>query len=186
MAGVAPLLTQLETEQTLPGMSLSIIAEVAGYRRTIVFQKNAWDVYDLTHQFLDERSIAVYGPSQGTTFEYEASLRMMHANSTSPQLPNPKMISYHPVVPKPTTMTPHRAPLMIMETTPSRSRLPPLSNPDLTVKILVQAVANYPEPSDFVQAVQQRLPGLAPYLQTEAQPSGCEPQATPVESAHGS
>ena len=35
VAGVAALLTQLETMQTLPGVSLSIVAEVAGYRRTL-------------------------------------------------------------------------------------------------------------------------------------------------------
>ena len=63
VAGVATLLTQLETMQALPGMSFSITAEVAGYRRTLVCQNNAWDEYDLTHQFLDERCTAVYGPS---------------------------------------------------------------------------------------------------------------------------
>ena len=36
VAGVAALLTQLVTMQTLPGMSLSIVAEVAGYRRGLV------------------------------------------------------------------------------------------------------------------------------------------------------
>ena len=48
--------------------------------------------------------------------------------------------------------------------------------------IALQAVANNPELSDFVQAVQQRLPGLTAYLQAAAQPSGCEPPATPAES----
>ena len=191
------LLTQLETQQTLPGMSLSIFAEVDGYRRTIVCQNNSWDGYDLTHQFLDERSIAAYGPSQGTTFEQEASLRMMPANLTTPQLPPLQMVSCQPVVPKPTPMTPDRAPHMIMQTTcraptsdrkPSGYRLPPLLNPDLTgqnpgaVIVALQAESNYPEPSDSRQAVQQRLPCLAAYLRTAAQPSGCEPQATPVES----
>ena len=33
-----------------------------------------------------------------------------------------------------------------------------------------------------MQAVQQRLPGLTAYLQAAAQPSGCEPPATPTES----
>ena len=70
---------------------------------------------------------------------------------------------------------------------PSGSRLPPLPNPDLTgrtpgeqaVIVALQAVANYPESSDFVRAVQQRVPGLAAYLQAAAQPSGCESPATP-------
>ena len=35
VAGVAALLTQLETMQMLPGVSLSIVTEVAGYRRTL-------------------------------------------------------------------------------------------------------------------------------------------------------
>ena len=60
VAGMAALLTQLETMQALPGMSLVITAEVAGYRRTLVCQNNALDGYDLTHQFLDERSTTVY------------------------------------------------------------------------------------------------------------------------------
>ena len=79
-AGVAALLTQLETMQTLPGVSLSIVAEVAGYRRTLTCVNNTWDGYDLTHQFLDERSTAMHGPSQGTRFEQEASLHMVPAN----------------------------------------------------------------------------------------------------------
>ena len=43
VAGVAALLTQLETMQTLPGVSLSIVTEVAGYRRTLTCLNNAWD-----------------------------------------------------------------------------------------------------------------------------------------------
>ena len=66
VAGVAALRIQLETMQTLPGVSLSIVAEGAGYRRTLTCLNSAWDGYDLTHQFLDERSTAMYGPSQGT------------------------------------------------------------------------------------------------------------------------
>ena len=97
IAGVAALLTQLDTMQTLPGVSLSIVTEVAGYRRALTCTNGAWDVYDLAHQFLDERSTAVYGPSQGTRFEQEASLRMMPANV--PSLP--------PIVaPNPVSMTP--------------------------------------------------------------------------------
>ena len=74
---------------------------------------------------------------------------------------------------------------------PSGSWLPPIPNTDLTgrstseqaVIVALQAVANYPNPSDFVRAVEQRIPGLASYLQAAAQPSGCDPPVTPVETA---
>ena len=97
IAGVAALLTQLDTMRTLPGVSLSIVTEVAGYRRALTCTNGAWDGYDLTHQFLDERSTAVYGPSQGTRFEQEASLRMMPANSPSlPPIVAPNLVSITP------------------------------------------------------------------------------------------
>ena len=102
VAGVAALLTQLESRQMLPNASLSITTEVAGYRRTLTCTNNAWDGYDLTHQFLDERSITVHGPSQGTRFEQEASLRMMPVNV--PSLPS---IS----APNPVQMTPYSSSL---------------------------------------------------------------------------
>ena len=47
----------------------------------------------------------------------------------------------------------------------------------------LQAVANYPNSSDFVCAVEQRIPGLATYLQAAAQPSGCDSPAPLVETA---
>ena len=73
---------------------------------------------------------------------------------------------------------------------PSGSRLPPVPNPALTgrstgeqaVIVALQAVANYPNSSDFVRAVEQRIPGLATYLQAAAQPSGCDPPATLAET----
>ena len=52
VAGVAALLTQLDTMQTLPGVSVSLVTEVAGYRRTLTCQNNAWD------------GITVYGACQ--------------------------------------------------------------------------------------------------------------------------
>ena len=48
------------------------------------------------------------------------------------------------------------------------------------VIVAFQAVANYPVPTDFVRAVQQRKPGIAALWQTPARPSGCTP---PIESA---
>ena len=209
VAGVAALLFQLETPQALPNTSLTLVSEVAGYQRTLTCRSNAWDGYDLTHQFMDERSIAIIGPSQGTKFEQEASLRKMPV-TTTPQLP-PQIVSYQPPVSKPTPMTPtyDRSPAFgiqrggqtIMQTTssnaprpdrePSGSRLPPLPNPDLAgrnpseqaVIVALQAVASYPAPTDFVQAVQQRLPGVAAYLQAAAQPSGCAPQVPLIETS---
>ena len=209
VAGVAALLTQLDTTQTLPGVSVSLVTEVAGYRRTLTCQNNAWDGHDLTHQFLDERSTTMLGPSQGTRFEQEASLCMVPANIAT--MPPPQMVALPPPAPQPIPMTPtysgspalgtsYRAPHMVLQTTtsapvsdrePSGSRLPPIPNPDLTgwstgeqaVIVALQAVANYPNSSDFVRAVEQRIPGLATYLQAAAQPSGCDPPAPLVETA---
>ena len=209
VAGVAALLTQLDTMQTLPGVSVSLVTEVAGYRRTLTCQNNAWDGHDLTHQFLDERSTTMLGPSQGTRFEQEAALCMVPANVAT--MPPPQMVALPPPAPKPILMTPtysgspafgtsYRAPHMVLQTTtsapvsdrePSGSRLPPIPNRDLTgrstgeqaVIVALQAVANYPNSSDFVRAVEQRVPGLATYLQAAAQPSGCDPPAPLVETA---
>ena len=202
VAGVAALLTQLETMQTLPGVSLSIVAEVAGYRRTLTCMNSAWDGYDLTHQFLDERSTAVYGPSQGTRFEQEASLRMVPANV--PSLPPTSVPNPVPMTPtysgSPAFGTPYGTPHMTLQAStnppvsdwePSGSRLPPVPNLNLigrstgeqAVIVALQAVANYPNSSDFVRAVEQRIPGLANYLQATAQPPGCDPPTTLAETA---
>ena len=64
VAGVAALLTQLDTMQMLPGVSVSLVTEVAGYRRTLTCQNNAWDGHDLTHQILDERSTKMLGQAR--------------------------------------------------------------------------------------------------------------------------
>ena len=202
IAGVAALLTQLDTMQMLPGVSLSIVTEVAGYRRAITCTNSAWDGYDLTHQFLDERSTAVYGPSQGTRFEQEASLRMMPTNvpslpSTSAPNPVPMTATYSgsPAFGAPygtqqmTLQAPVNQPVSDRE--PSGSRLPPAPNLNLigrstgeqAVIVALQAVANYPYSSDFVRAVEKRIPGLANYLQAAAQPSGCETPTTLTDTA---
>ena len=118
VAGVAASLTQLERMQTLPGVSLSIVTEIAGYRRTLTCLNNAWDGHDLTHQFLDERSTAIYGPSQGTRFEQVASLCMVSANVSS--LPPPSIPKPVPVTPtysgSPAFGTSYRAPHMVLQT----------------------------------------------------------------------
>ena len=70
---------------------------------------------------------------------------------------------------------------------PSGSRLPPVPNLNLigeqAVIVALQAVANYLNSSDFVRAVEQRIPGLANYLQAAAQPLGCETPTTLAETA---
>ena len=164
---------------------------MAGYRRTLTCTNNAWDGYDLTHQFLDERSTAVHGPSQGTRFEQEASLRMMPVNVPSlPSIPAPNPVQMTPYAGSPAFGAPYGTQATTMQNPtnqsassrePSGSRLPSVPNPNLTgrstseqaVIVALQAVANYPNSSDFVRAVEQRIPGLAHYLQAAAQPSGC-------------
>ena len=209
VAGVAALLTQLDSMQTLPGVSVSLVTEVAGYRRTLTCQNNAWDGHNLSHQFLDERSTTMLGPSQGTRFAQEASLCMVPASVAT--MPPPPMVALPPPAPNSVPMTPtysgspafgtsYRAPHMVLQTTtnapvsdrePSGSRLPPIPNPELmgrstseqAVIVALQAVANYPNSTDFVRAVEQRIPGLATYLQAAAQPAGCDPPAPLVETA---
>ena len=215
VAGVAALLTQLDSMQTLPGASVSLVTEVAGYRRTLTCQNNAWEGHDLTHQFLDERSTTMLGPSQGTRFEQEASLCMVPASVATvpppPLVPPPPMIALPPPAPNSVPMTPtysgspafgtsYRAPHMVLQTIsnapvsnrePSGSRLPPIPNPELigrstseqAVIVALQAVANYPDSSDFVRAVEQRIPGLTTYLKAAAPPAGCDPPAPLVETA---
>ena len=85
VAGVTAMLAQLECQQTLPSMTVSIVADVSGYKRTMTCTNCVWDGHDLTHQFLDDKSTSVYGPgNQTTTFKQEASLRM------SPCVPVPQ------------------------------------------------------------------------------------------------
>ena len=55
------------------------------------------------------------------------------------------------------------------------------STGEQAVIVALQAVANYPNSSDFVRAVEQRIPGLANYLQAAAQP--CETPTTLAETA---
>ena len=162
---------QLGTMQKLTGVSLSIVTEVAGYRRALTCT-NAWDGYDLTHQFLDERSTAVYGPSQGSRFEQEASLRMMPANN--PSLPPTSAPNPVPMTPtysgSPAFGASYGTQQMTLQTPinqtvsdrePSGSRLPPVPNLNLigrstgeqAVIVALRAVANYPNsPTSFGQS----------------------------------
>ena len=85
VAGITALLAQLETQPTLPSLAVSVVAVVAGYKRTMTCRNGVWDGYDLTHPFLDDRSTAVRGPSVQTTIEQEAFLRIPLANVPMPQ-----------------------------------------------------------------------------------------------------
>ena len=107
VAVIAAMLAQLETQQVLPNMILSLVAEIADFQRTMTYQNGSWDGYDLTHPFLDDRSIVMYGPSQNTVFEQEASLRMLQAASGTPQPSQPPQRSaFQKRVPRPVPGTP--------------------------------------------------------------------------------
>ena len=77
VADMTALLVQLEAQQTLSSMAVSIVADVTGYKSIITCRNVVWDGYDHTHQFQDDRSTAVYRPSNQTVFEQKASLRML-------------------------------------------------------------------------------------------------------------
>ena len=85
VAGNTALLAQLETQPTLLSLAVSIVADVAGYKRTMTCRNGVWDGYDLTHPFLDDRSTAVRGPSVQTAIEQEATLRIPLASVPMPQ-----------------------------------------------------------------------------------------------------
>ena len=85
VVGVTALLAQLETQPTLPSLAVSIVADMAGYKRTMTCRNGVWDGYDLTHPFLDDRSTAVRGPSVQTAIEQDATLRIPLANVPMPQ-----------------------------------------------------------------------------------------------------
>ena len=59
VTAITALLAQLETQPTLPSFAVSIVADVAGYKRTMTCRNGVWDGYDLTHPFLADRSTTV-------------------------------------------------------------------------------------------------------------------------------
>ena len=65
------LIAQVETQQTLPSMAVSIVADTSGYRCTMTCCSGMWNGYDLTHQIQVDRSTAVQGPS--TPMSYPSS-----------------------------------------------------------------------------------------------------------------
>ena len=76
----------METQPTLPSLAVSIVADVAGYKRTMTCRNGRWDGYDLNHPFFDDRSTALRRPSVQTTIEQEATLRIPLANVPMPHL----------------------------------------------------------------------------------------------------
>ena len=96
VTGITALLAQLETQPTLPSLAVSIVADVAGYKRTMTCRNGVWDGYDLTHPFLDDRSTTVRGPSVQTTLGQEATLRIPLANVPMPQPLNPAHLVIQP------------------------------------------------------------------------------------------
>ena len=85
IAGITALFAQQESQPKLPSLAVSIVADVAGYNRTMTCKNGTWDGYDLTHPFLDDHSSVVRGPSVLTTMEQEATLRIAIANVPMPQ-----------------------------------------------------------------------------------------------------
>ena len=107
IAGITALLAQLETQSALPSLAVSIVADVAGYKRAMTCKNGTWDGYDLTHSFLDDRSSVVRGPSVLTAIEQEATLRIPIANVPMPQpLPPAHMVIRPQAPPMPTTNQP--------------------------------------------------------------------------------
>ena len=92
VAGLTVLLAQLETQTTLPSMAVSIVADVAGYKRTMICCIGLWDGYDLNPLFLDDQSPVVYGTSTQTTFEQEATLRVPSSVPAPQPLPPAHMV----------------------------------------------------------------------------------------------
>ena len=99
IAGITALLAQLETQPTLPSLAVSIVADVAGYKRTMTCRNGTWDGYDLTHSFLDDRSSVVRCPSVLTTMEQEALLWIPIANVPMPQPLPPAHLVIQPQIP---------------------------------------------------------------------------------------
>ena len=168
-AGITALLAQLETQPTLPSLAVSIVTDVAVYKRTMICRNGVWDGYDLTHPFLDDRSTAVRGPSVHTAIEQEATLRIPLANVPMPQPLPPAHLVIQPqaqvlsqpvtqsrylpsaqsVAPPPSQVTPYasppaaHAPQMFLSATPQLE--PGGSSPMSSVR--VQSVQSSAPPS---------------------------------------
>ena len=171
VTGITALLAQLETQPTLPSLAVSIVADVAGYKRTMTCRNGVWDGYDQTHTFLDDRSTTVKGPSVQTTLEQEATLRVPLANVPMTQPLNPAHLviqaqSLHPqsgthppmylqsaqtATPSATQVAPHasapaaHAPHMVLSATPRLESEAGSSSPMSSAR--VQSVKSSAPPS---------------------------------------
>ena len=96
VAGITALLAELEKQPTLPSLAVTIVADVAGYKRTMTCRSGVWDGYDLTHPSLDDRSTTMRGPSVQTTVEQEATLCIPLAKVPMPQPLNPAHLVIQP------------------------------------------------------------------------------------------
>ena len=170
VAGITALLAQLENQPTLPSLAVSIVADVAGYKRTMTCRNGVWDGYDLTHLFLDDRSTAVRGRSVHTAIEQEATLRIPLDNVPMPQPLPPAHLVIQPqarvfsqpvtqsmylpsaqsVAPPPAQVTPYasapaaHAPHMILSVTPQLE--PGDSSPSPISSARVQSVQSSATP----------------------------------------
>ena len=96
VAGISALLAQLETQPTLPSLTVSLVADVAMFKRTMTCRNGIWEGFDLTHPFLDDRCTVVRGPSVHSTIEQEATLRIHIANVVMPQPLPPAHMVFQP------------------------------------------------------------------------------------------
>ena len=121
-------------------MAVLIVANVSGYKRTMTCRNDVWDGYDLSHQFLDDRSSSMFGSGNQTSFEQEASLHMSPCAPVQPAAPNLKPPA-HMVIqpqPQPQSQPPTYQPSLqqqvptLTQTAPS-TRTPYASAPELRV-----------------------------------------------------
>ena len=118
VAGITVLIAQLETQPTLPSLAVSIVADVAGYKRTMTCRNAVWDDYDLTHPFLDDRSSVVRGPNLHTAIEKETTLRIPIGNVAMPQPLPPAHMMIQPRMQAPLQPPPQPLHLPIVQPNP--------------------------------------------------------------------
>ena len=74
VASVTAVSNHLEVQQTPPRLAVTITADFAGCKRYLTSHNGVWDQYDLIRQFQVDPSTAIYGLTNHTLFEREASL----------------------------------------------------------------------------------------------------------------
>ena len=62
VTGLAAVFAQLQSQEQVPMLTISITASIPGYQRSLFFGNGVWSGYDLTHHFYDDRSSLSYGP----------------------------------------------------------------------------------------------------------------------------